>query len=198
VFFQPKWAPEGPRGFQNWDETSPRGPQYCKTSILKPTTCVFNPLLLGTGDSVWEGSCVSSFVQQVPRLVFQGTPVRVCQRCAFLSEVRREECVGFSNDTLHACVCISFLLASHLVVCIDICGPCGPTSISFLVTYIFRRPTFMWLAAHSSFHDTDVAFPSWDLLTDSVSLPSIEGLLRSPMFVRSTPFLVCSGVILPD
>ena len=129
------------------------------------------------------------------RHVFQGTPMRVCQRCAFLLEVRREECVGVSNDTLRACVCIGLLLASHLVVCIDICGPCGPTSPSFLVTYIFRRPTFMWLAAHFSFHHTHLAFPCGDLLTDFVSVALHGSSVAIINACAEHSFLVCSGVI---
>jgi hypothetical protein len=35
--FSTKVAPEGPRGLRNWDETSPRGPQCCKSTISEPT-----------------------------------------------------------------------------------------------------------------------------------------------------------------
>jgi hypothetical protein len=89
VFSQPKLAPEGPRGIQNWDETSPREPQSEKTGTLFNLRLVSVCFLSDQVLHSLEGSAVFGLV---------------------LPAGSTEGCRGFAsinNACVSACACVS-------------------------------------------------------------------------------------------
>ena len=198
MLFQPKWAPEGPRGLQNWDETSPRGPQCCKTSILEPTSSFLEPLFWDTGHSVWEGFCVLSFAQRMPPVVVQGTPVRVCQLCAFLLQVRREWCMVLCESPCVHGGALALQLMIRVALFASLCETLQVLAFIRVMFILFLASHILWLAARSSFFTSHVALPCRDLLMLCSSFTPHSGTLGSLMSVRSTPFVVCSTTSCPE